>query len=303
MKKDFLSISDLDKSEILDIFELARELKAKQKRGEHHKLLEGQSLAMIFQKPSTRTRVSFEVGMFQLGGQALYLGPDDIQIGKREAIGDVAQTISRYVDLIMARLFGHEDIIELASHATVPVINGLTDLLHPCQIMADMLTVYEKRGGLDDLKVAYVGDGNNVANSWIIMAARVPMRLSLAIPEGYDPDAEILRVARQANVSEIEIYRDSVAAAKEADVLYTDVWASMGQESEAEARKVLFRDFQVNQALLQQADQACLVMHCLPAHRGEEITAEVIDGRHSIVFDEAENRLHVQKAIMVTLAK
>lgn len=301
MKKDFLAITDLSKEEITEVFELAKELKAKQKRGEPHRLLEGKSLAMIFQKPSARTRVSFEVGMFQLGGHALYLGPNDIQIGKRESIGDVAQTLSRYVDIIMARLFGHEDILDLAQHASVPVVNGLTDLLHPCQVLADAFTILEKRANLNNLKVAFVGDGNNVANSWLNLASKIPMTLHFAIPEGYDPDKQIFDTAKHNYESDIQIFRTSNEAAKEADVIYTDVWASMGQESEAEKRKMAFKDFQVNGDVLQCAKPDCMVMHCLPAHRGEEITSEVIDGPHSIVFDEAENRLHVQKAIMVKL--
>ncbi len=302
LKKDFLDIADFSASEIHEIFELAGELKAKQKRGEAHRHLAGKTLAMIFQKPSTRTRVSFEVGMFQLGGHALYLGPNDIQIGKRETTADVARTISRYVDVIMARLFGHNDIVELADAATVPVINGLTDLLHPCQIMADMLTIKEKRGSFENLKVTYVGDGNNVAHSWINIAGKIPMNLSLAVPEGYEPDAEILTRAQSAGLGKIEVVHDSFAAAKEADVLYTDVWASMGQEDEAQLRKRAFSNFQINAELLQAAHKDCLVMHCLPAHRGEEITHDVIEGPQSIVFDEAENRLHVQKAIMAKLA-
>jgi len=301
LSKHFLAISDLSKDEILEIFNLAGDLKSKQKNGEPHKFLEGKTLAMIFAKPSARTRVSFEVGMFQLGGHALYLGPNDIQIGKRESVGDVSQVLSRYVDIIMARLFGHEDILELAKHATVPIVNGLTDLLHPCQIMADLFTIYEKKGRRDNLKIVYLGDGNNVTNSWINIASKIPMTLSLAIPEGYDPDDEVLKSARQNGISEIQIFRSPAEAAQNADVIYTDVWASMGQEDEAEKRKIAFRDFQVNADLLKPAAADCLVMHCLPAHRGDEITDEVIDGPHSIVFDEAENRLHVQKAIMVKL--
>ncbi|MFQ6116433.1 MAG: ornithine carbamoyltransferase [bacterium] len=301
MIRDFLSIADLTKEEIFEIFALSRKLKDKQKRGELHLSLEGKTLAMIFQKPSARTRVSFEVGMFQLGGHALYLGPDDIQVGKRESIGDVAQTLSRYVDIIMARLFGHEDILELAKCASVPVINGLTDLLHPCQVLADAFTILEKREHLDNLKVAFVGDGNNVANSWLNLASRIPMTLHLAIPEGYDPDREILKMAKQSQESDIQIFRNPDEAVKEADVIYTDVWASMGQEAEAEKRKRVFESFQVNEDLVKQAKPNCMIMHCLPAHRGQEITNEVIDGPNSIVFDEAENRLHVQKAVMVKL--
>lgn len=301
MSKHFLAISDFSKGEILEIFDLTEDLKSKQKNDEPHKLLEGKTLAMIFAKPSARTRVSFEVGMFQLGGHALYLGPNDIQIGQRESVGDISQVLSRYVDIIMARLFGHEDILELAKHATVPIVNGLTDLLHPCQIMADLFTIYEKKGRRDNLKIAYLGDGNNVTNSWINIASKIPMTLSLAIPEGYDPDDEILKSAMQSGISEIQIFRSPAEAVQNADVIYTDVWASMGQEAEAETRKIAFRNFQVNADLLKSAAADCLVMHCLPAHRGDEITNEVMDGPHSIVFDEAENRLHVQKAIMVKL--
>jgi ornithine carbamoyltransferase len=301
LQKNFLSIADLTRDEIFEIFDLARDLKAKQKAGTPHRYLEGKTLAMIFQKPSARTRVSFEVGMFQLGGHALYLGPNDIQIGKRESIGDVAQTLSRYVDLIMARLFGHEDILELAKFASVPVINGLTDLLHPCQIMADLFTVFEKRDPKSKLKIVYIGDGNNVANSWLNIASKIPMTLHLAVPLGYEPNAEILTRAQKSGVSEIQVLRDPKQAAKDADVLYTDVWASMGQEHEAEKRKIAFKGYRIDGELMKAAKPDCLVMHCLPAHRGDEITDEVIDGPNSIVFDEAENRLHVQKAILVKL--
>lgn len=301
MKKHFLSIADLSKEEIVNIFDLAKDLKVKQKRGKPYRILEGKTLAMIFQKPSTRTRVSFEVGMFQLGGQALYLGPNDIQIAKRESIGDVARTLSRYVDIIMARLFGHQDIIELAEHASVPVVNGLTDLLHPCQVMADLFTILEKRGHLNNLKVSFVGDGNNVANSWLNMASKIPMTLHFAIPKGFDPNEEIFEIAKQSKQSDIQIFREPSEAVKEAHVIYTDVWASMGQEAEADKRRIYFKNFQVNEDLLKKAARDCMIMHCLPAHRGEEITNGVIDGPQSIVFDEAENRLHVQKAIMIKL--
>lgn len=299
--RHFLSIADFTKEEIIETFNLAEELKQKQRDGVSHKDLAGKTLAMIFQKPSARTRVSFEVGMFQLGGHALYLGPNDIQIGKRESIGDVAQTLSRFVDIIMARLFGHEDILALAERASVPVINGLTDLLHPCQIMADVFSIFEKKGRAENFKVAFIGDGNNVANSWINMARRIPMKLHLGIPEGYDPNPGLCHEAKKANLSDIQIFRDPFEAAKDADVIYTDVWASMGQESEAEERRLAFMSYQVNRELLSQAKPDCLVMHCLPAHRGDEITDEVVDGPSSIVFDEAENRLHVQKAIMLKL--
>ena len=301
MKKDFLAITDLTTEEVHEIFKLAIDIKTKLKKGKSYHVLEGQTLAMIFQKPSARTRVSFEVGMFQLGGHALYLSPNDIGIGKREAVKDIAQVFSRYNDGIMARLFDHEHIIELAENATIPVINGLTDLLHPCQVMGDMLTVLEHRGNFDNLKVAFVGDGNNLANSWLNIASRIPMTLNLAIPEGYDPDTNIYENARNSGISKINIFGDPKEAVQGVDVIYTDVWASMGQESEAEKRKKVFASYQVNQELVDLADKDVKVMHCLPAHRGDEITDEVIDGPHSIVFDEAENRLHIQKAIMVKL--
>ena len=301
MNKDFLAINELTKDEIFELFEFAKELKEKTKRREEHHLLKGMTLAMIFQKPSARTRISFEVGMYQLGGHALYLAPTDISMGKRESVADVGRVISRYCDGIMARLFGHDQIIELAEFSSAPVINGLTDLLHPCQVMGDMLTVLEHRGNFDNLKVAFVGDGNNLANSWLNMAARVPMALNLAVPEGYDADAEILNATKKSGISTIEIFRNPKEAVIDADVIYTDVWASMGQEEEAALRKKAFADYQVNDELLANAKKECLVMHCLPAHRGDEITDSVIDGLNSIVFDEAENRLHIQKAIMAKL--
>ncbi|HDI52402.1 MAG TPA: ornithine carbamoyltransferase [Bacteroidetes bacterium] len=301
MKKDFLSICDLSYDEIFEIFELSRELKARLKKGDEYQPLKGKTLAMIFQKPSTRTRVSFEVGMFQLGGHAVYLGPNAIQLGKREAVSDIARTISRYNDGIMARLFGHEDILELAEYANIPVINGLTDLLHPCQVLADAFTIWEKRGSLEELNIAFIGDGNNVCNSWLNLASKVPIHLSLGIPEGYDPDKEILSMAKKSNISEITIYRNPKMAVKNAEVIYTDVWTSMGQEKEAENRRQNFRNFQVDNKLVSYADPNCMVMHCLPARRGEEITDSVLDGPHSIVFDQAENRLHVQKAILIKL--
>ncbi|MDZ7400399.1 MAG: ornithine carbamoyltransferase [candidate division KSB1 bacterium] len=303
MTKHFLSIAELTKDEIFEIFDLTKELKEKTKRGEPHHLLKGKTLAMVFAKPSARTRISFEVGMFQLGGHALYLGPNDIGVGTREAVKDVARVLSRYNDGIMARLFGHQDIVELAQYATVPVINGLTDLLHPCQIMADAFTILEHRKTLDNLKVAFIGDGNNVANSWINFASRVPMKLALAVPEGYDPNPQILANARKTGISEITIHRNPHEAVKNADVVYTDVWASMGQEAEAEQRKKIFRPFQVNEQLMKSARPDTYFMHCLPAHRNEEVTDGVIESPNSIVFDEAENRMHVQKAIMVKLMK
>lgn len=301
MKKDFISIADYSRAELESIFDLTKELKEKTKRGETNHLCQGKTMSMIFAKPSARTRISFETGMYQLGGYALYLSPNDIGIGKREAVKDIARVISRYNDIIMARLFDHIHILELAEYSTVPVINGLTDYNHPCQIMADIYTVLEKRGHLEDLKITYIGDGNNVANSWVNLAAKLPMHLVICSPSGFEPDAETLTDAHEAGVSMIEICHDPEVAVNDADVIYTDVWASMGKEAEAEERRKIFMPYQVNSKLMSLARKDAVVMHCLPAHRGEEITDEVLDGPRSIVFDEAENRMHVQKAIIVKL--
>ncbi len=301
MKKDFINIADLTKEEIYEIFDLTKKLKEKTKKGEEHHILKGKSMSMIFAKPSARTRISFETGMYQLGGYALYLSPNDIGIGKREAVKDIAQVISRYNDIIMARLFDHAHIEELAEYASVPVINGLTDYNHPCQIMADAFTVIEHRDSIENLKIVYVGDGNNIANSWINFASRVPIHLVICTPRNYEPDKTTLENALAAGISKIEVISDPDVAVKDADVLYTDVWASMGQEAEAEQRKLDFAPYQLNDELVAKAKDDVLVMHCLPAHRGDEITDSVVDGPHSIVFDEAENRMHVQKAIMVKL--
>ena len=303
MKKDFLEIPDMSTEEIHEIFTLTHTLKDETKSGKEHHLLKGQTLAMIFQKPSARTRVSFQVGMFQLGGHALYLSPSDIGLGTRESVPDVARVFSRYNNGIMARVFAHDHILELGKYSSIPVINGLSDLLHPCQVMADMFTILEYRSNLAGLKIAYIGDGNNMANSWLNMACRIPMQLNLAVPEGYDPDQTIFATAENSHHSEVKIFRDPREAVKEVEFIYTDVWASMGQESEAQERKKIFKDYQINDTLLKHAKPDVKVMHCLPAHRGDEITDEVMEGPHSIVFDEAENRLHVQKAIMVKLMK
>ncbi len=299
MPKNFIHITDFSRAEIKATLDLAQTLKAKVRRKESYLPLQHQTMAMIFAKPSARTRVSFETGMTQLGGHAIFLGPQDIGVGKREAVKDIARVISRYDDLIMARLFEHQHMLELAEYATVPVINGLTDLNHPCQVMADILTVLEHRGHLDNLKVAFIGDGNNVANSWINLAARLPMHFVLASPSGYDSDEQILTRARKESLSRIDILRDPRKAVENADVIYTDVWASMGQEDEKQIRQQAFMPFQVNRKLLSHAKKDCHVMHCLPAHRGEEITDDVLDGIRSIVFDEAENRMHIQKAIIL----
>jgi len=302
--KDLLSIHDLSNAEINEILDLAKDLKAKQKAGIEHQLLKGQTLGMIFQKASTRTRVSFEVGMWQLGGMALFLSSKDLQIGRGEPIKDTARVLSRYVDGIMIRTFSHEDVKELAQYSDVPVINALTDLMHPCQALADILTIAEHKGSLKGLKLAYIGDGNNMVNSLMHACAKVGMHISVAVPKGYEPDEAMVAEAR-ADAAEtgsiITICTDPLEAAQDADALYTDVWASMGQEGEQLARQEAFIGYQINNATLQAAKKDAIVLHCLPAHRGEEITDEVMEGPQSAVFDEAENRLHVQKAIMALL--
>jgi ornithine carbamoyltransferase len=301
LKKDFISIADLTTEDVWNLLRIAQKMKEKLRKGELYVPLIGRTLAMIFQKPSLRTRISFEVAMYQLGGIALYLSPNEIRIGERESVSDIAQVISRYCDGIMARLFSHEQMLDLARHASVPVINGLDDVLHPCQVMGDILTIWEHRHHIDNLKIAWIGDGNNVANSWITLASKIPLVLDLAVPQGYEPDTEILSQAMNAGISSIRVVHDPHEAVKYADVIYTDVWTSMGQESEEKERRKQLKDYQVNLHLVEMANDGVLIMHCLPAHRGEEITAEVIDGMHSIVFDQAENRLHIQKAIISTL--
>jgi ornithine carbamoyltransferase len=297
MKRDFLAIPDFDREEISQLLELALAMKTGEKRD---RPLEGQTLAMIFTKSSTRTRVSFEVGTLQLGGHALFLSSRDIQLGRGEPIKDTARVLSRYVDGIMIRTFDHADVEELARYATIPVINGLTDLLHPCQIMADLLTIRENLGeDLASVKVAWIGDGNNMAHSWLNAAYRLGFELRLAYPEGYEPDGEILERARSA--ANIMVTRDPREAAEGADVVNTDVWASMGQEEEAEARERAFAGYTVDDALMESTSDRGIFLHCLPAYRGKEVTDEVMEGKRSRVFDQAENRLHVQKAIMATL--
>ena len=301
MKKDLLSIYELEAADFEKIWEKAARLKKLLKEGKEHASLKGKTLGMIFDKSSTRTRISFEVGMYQLGGIALFLNSRDTQIGRGETIADSARMMSRYLNGIMIRTFAQASVEEFAHHATIPVINGLTDLSHPCQILSDLFTIKEKKGSYEGLKVAYIGDGNNIANSWIEVAARLPIHLALACPEGYEPDSEIMtKCAREASEG-IKLYNDPMEAARKADVLYTDVWTSMGQEAEVKERKQIFKNYQINANLLEEAKKDAIVMHCLPAHRGEEITADVIDGPHSVVIDEAENRLHVQKAILEIL--
>lgn len=302
MKQDFLSIADHTRADLEGILDDAARLKADLRAGQGERPLLGKTLAMIFEKPSLRTRVTFETGIKQLGGASVYLAPDDIQLGARETVADVAGNLSRWVDLIMARTFSHSAMLELAEHATIPVINGLSDLLHPCQVMADCQTLLEQKGRLEGLTVAFIGDGNNVVNSWIHAAARLGIHFRLACPKGYEPNPEILAAARKGASSEIEVLNDPAAASADADALYTDVWTSMGQEAESQVRRAAFEGYQVNAALLSKAKKDALVMHCLPAHRGEEITGEVVDGPQSVVLEQAENRLHAQKAIMVRLA-
>ena len=301
MKKDLLNIYDLEPDDFDTIWKKAAKLKKALKAGKPHASLKGKTLGMIFDKSSTRTRISFEVGMYQLGGIALFLNSRDTQIGRGEPISDSARMMSRYLNGIMIRTFSQKSVEDFAQNASIPVINGLTDLLHPCQILSDLFTIREKKGSYDKLKVAYIGDGNNIANSWIEAAARLPIGLTLACPKGYDPDAEIMARCKKEAKEGITLYRDPMEAARNADVLYTDVWVSMGQESEDRERKKIFKNYQINKKLLKEAKKDAIVMHCLPAHRGEEISSDVIDGRQSVVIDQAENRLHVQKAILEIL--
>jgi len=301
-KRDFLDMVSLDAGELQGLLALAARLKAELKSGIEHPYLRGRTLAMIFQKPSLRTRITFETGMAQLGGHAIYLAPGDIGIGERETVKDVARNLSRVVDLIMIRTFAHANCVEMAREASVPVINGLSDLLHPCQVLADLQTLQEHFGrDISKLKIAWVGDGFNMAQSWIEAAALLGFELRIAVPRGYEPEASFLvRMRRQ----EIGIVTgDPLRAVADADVIYTDTWTSMGREKEAVRRRRDFRDFQVNSALVRHAAKEAVVMHCLPAHRGEEITDEVIDGPRSLVLEQAENRLHAQKAVMVWLLR
>ncbi len=301
MKRDFLHITDFTTDEIHATFALAKEIKHRFKRREDYRPFKDHSMAMIFAKPSARTRISFETGFFRMGGHALYLGPSDISIGKREAVKDIARVISRYNDVIMARLFDHAHILELAEYASVPVINGLTDYNHPCQVMADMFTILEHRGHLNDLKVVYVGDGNNIVHSWLHLARRLAFHFVCACPEGYAPDTQAVTDAKQAGLSQIEILHDPHAAVKGADIVYTDVWASMGQKDQAEERKKRFHGFQVNESLMAATGKDSLFMHCLPAERGVETTDGVLESNASIIFDEAENRMHAQNAILLKI--
>lgn len=299
MTNNFIHITDFSTAEIWETLELAREVKVRLKSRENYKPFKDHSMAMIFAKPSTRTRISFETGFYRLGGHALYLGPNDIGIGKREAVKDIARVVSRYNDVIMARLFAHEHMIEMAEYATVPVVNGLTDYNHPCQIMADILTVWEHRGNLDDLKIVYIGDGNNIVHSWLHLAAHLPFEFVCVCPAGYNPDETTLKMAETAGLSSVSISNDPQKAVKGADVIYTDVWASMGQKDERDERIKRFQGFQVNSDLMAATGKETYFMHCLPAERGTEVTDAVLESKNSIIFDEAENRMHAQNAIML----
>ena len=300
--KDMLSIHDLSVDDVQEILALAKELKAKQKAGIEHHLLKGKTLGMIFEKSSTRTRVSFETGMYQLGGQALFLSNRDLQLGRGEPIKDTVRVLSRYLDGIMIRTFGHDRVVEMAKYASIPVINALTDLLHPCQVLTDLLTIQEHKGkNLKGLKMAYVGDGNNMTNSYMYGCAKAGMTFVAATPEDYRPDEQVVKNAiedAKATGASITLVTDPKEAVKDADIVVTDTWASMGQEAEHDMRKKIFAPYQVNKELLQGADKRVIVMHCLPAYRGEEITEDVFEANADVIFDEAENRLHTQKAIM-----
>ena len=302
--KSLDSLFHLTKEEIEQILKTSELLKFQLLRGEEHPLLKGKTLAMIFEKPSTRTRVSFEVGMWQLGGYALYLSAGDLQLGRGETIADTAQTLSRYVNGIMARVFAHQTILDLVKYSRVPVINGLSDFTHPCQGLADLFTIYEKKGHLTGLKLAYIGDGNNVAHSLLYGCSKVGMDITLACPKGYEPDPNVVSKAKEEGKrsgGEVKVTKDPKEAVSEADIIYTDVWASMGKEKEHEKRVKIFKPYQVNTKLVKEAKEDYIFMHCLPAHRGEEVTDEVADSNNSVIFDQAENRLHTQKALMALM--
>ena len=296
-----IKVDDFSKEEILDLFALASDLKSKYRNKEEFKPFANHSMAMIFAKPSARTRVSFETGFAWMGGHAIYLAPQDIGLGKRESAADLAQLFSRYNDLIMARVFSHQDILDFEEHATVPVINGLTDYNHPCQILTDIFTVWEeKKDSFDNLKIVYIGDGNNIVNSWVRLASVLPFEFVCVCPEGYSPDADTMKFANDVGISNVSVSH-SLDSVHNTDVIYTDVWASMGQKEEIDERIKIFSPFQVNSELVKNAKDDYLFMHCLPAERGREVTDNVIDSDNSIVFEQAENRLHMQNAIMVTL--
>ncbi len=303
--RSFVSMTDLSPGELRVVLDTAARLKREKQGGQPHPVLAGRTLAMIFQKPSLRTRTSFEAGMTQLGGHAIYLAPSDIRLGERETSEDIALVLSRYCDILMARVFGHDIVEDLARHATVPVINGLSDLEHPCQVLADLQTIRERKDRFEGLRAVYIGDGNNMAHSLMLGAAMLGMHMTVACPSGYEPDGTIVRRAQDIagdHGCRIEVTTDVKAACRDADVLYTDVWASMGQEDEAEARKAIFRPYQLNASLLDLADADAVILHCLPAHYGDEIDYATSRTPNSAIFDQAENRLHAQKALLVLVA-
>jgi ornithine carbamoyltransferase len=297
--KHLLKLMDLSEKEIVEILNLADQLKYEKKNGIEHHLLKGKTLGLIFSKSSTRTRVSFEVGMYDLGGNALFLSSRDLQIGRGEPVQDTARVLSRYLDGIMIRTFAQSEVEDLAKYGSIPIINGLTDYCHPCQVLADLMTIREHKGTLAGRKICYIGDGNNMTNSIIVGCIKMGMEVSVACPKGYEPDAEIMAWANE--FGKFTCTENILEAAKDSDVLYTDVWASMGQEAEAEERKKIFKDYQINATVMSVAKSDAMVMHCLPAHRGEEITEDVLEAHANEIFDEAENRLHAQKAVMATL--
>lgn len=302
--RDMIELDEYSTEEIQFLLDSAIEIKRKQKNGEVYQPLKGKTIGLIFEKSSTRTRVSFEAGMFQLGGHALFLSKNDIQLGRGEPISDTAQVMSRYLDGLMIRTFGHDNVVNLAKYASIPVINGLSDMAHPCQVLADLQTVLEHKGKLKGLKMAFIGDGNNMAHSLLIGGAKMGMHVAVASPKGYEADASIVKLSEEIAAQtggQITITQDPIEAAKDADVIYTDVWASMGFEEEQAQREAAFADYQVNEELVKAAKPDYLFLHCLPAHRGEEVSEGVIDGANSVIFDQAENRLHAQKALMVAL--
>lgn len=298
MTQHLLSLWDYDKAQLNDYLNLALQLKKESKEGIQHHHLAGKIIGLVFEKPSTRTRVSFEAAMYGLGGQVIYLSSRDTQLARNEPLKDMARVMDRYVDGLVVRTFGQEIVNELARYSSIPVINALTDLHHPCQILSDVMTVIEHKGNIENLQIAWVGDGNNMANSWIQAAGRLGFNLNLACPQGYDPDSGILKRAREEGLGKIELMRNPVDAVKNADVINVDVWASMGQEGEAEERLKTFKQYQLNSDLLNQAKSDTIVLHCLPAHRDEEITEEVLEGSQCVAFDQAENKMHIHKAIL-----
>jgi len=301
MKKDFLHVNDLSESDFYSVIDAAHWIKKQFKANAEYSPLSKKTMAMIFAKPSARTRISFETGFFRLGGHALFLGPNDIGIGKRESVADIARVLSRFNDIIMARLFDHSHILELAKFSDVPVINGLTDFNHPCQIVADAFTIIEKKGSLENLKIVYIGDGNNIVHSWFELAMITPLNLTIICPEDFEPDPDLYSLVKDKGLSNVEIEHDPVAGVANADVVYTDVWASMGQKEESDKRKKIFQSYQVNESLMSHAKSDAIFMHCLPAERGVEVTDAICDSANSVIFDQAENRMHAQNAIILKL--